>query len=173
MKHIVKIITFLLTICVVIRLFVGEPCYIPSESMESTLYAGDLIWVDKVTYGALLPNRFADIPLLNVFTWLKPLRIIDEQNNWKSRRNIGCRKPIVNDIIVFRNPQNRNILLTKRITNSVKRNGLTYYYVMGDNLNNSIDSRSFGEIPETVIMGKVNLVLFSTKDWRRLLKLIQ
>lgn len=160
-------------VCILFRLFIGEPCYIPSESMEPTLCTGDWVWVNKVSYGALLPNRLADIPLLNVFTWVGPLRVIDEKNNWKSRRIIGFNKPKENDIIVFRNPQNRNILLVKRVIRISKCNDEIYYYVMGDNRNNSVDSRSFGEIPESVVIGKIDRTLFSIKVWKRTLKKIE
>ena len=78
----IKIIVIVVFTCVLIRLFLGEPCYIPSESMEPTLCTGDWVWVDKASCGALLPDRFADIPLLNVFTWITFLREKDLKNNW-------------------------------------------------------------------------------------------
>lgn len=159
--------------CVCIRIFIGEPCYIPSESMEPTLYIGDWVWVDKVSYGALFPSRFSDIPLFNVFTWIKPLRIADEKNNWKNRRFIGFQKPEIRDVIVFRNPQNRNMLLVKRVLSKSVHNGMTFYYVMGDNRNNSLDSRFFGEIPDTFVIGRVNRILFSLKNKRRTFKTIE
>ena len=76
-----------LSICVIIRLLIGEPCYIPSGSMEPTLCVGDWVWVDKASYGALLPTRFSDVPLVNVFTWIQPrmfnpysvMRAIDDE----------------------------------------------------------------------------------------------
>lgn len=173
MNSIGKGFLFLLAICIGIRLFVGEPCYVPSESMGPTLRSGDWIWLDKVSYGALLPNRFADIPLLNAFTWITPLRVMDERIHWKSRRMAGFCKPQVHDVIVFRHPQNRNMLLVKRIVSVSERNGCLSYYVMGDNRENSIDSRVWGEIPDTVIVGKVNRILFSVKDWKRILKKVE
>lgn len=36
-----------------------------------------------------------------------------------------------------------------------------YYFVMGDNRNFSIDSRHFGPIPESAIIGEAKFVLFS------------
>ena len=169
MKYL-KIILLMIMICSLLRIFVGEPCYIPSESMESTLHVGDYVWVDKISYGALLPSRFADIPLLNVFTWFDCLRMADEKNHWKTKRLKGRNEPQVRDVVVFRNPQNRNILLVKRVIRKFNYNGISFYYVVGDNNDNSVDSRSFGEIPETAIVGKVNRVLFSTKERCRILK---
>lgn len=49
-----------------------------------------------------------------------------------------------------------------------------YYFMMGDNRNDSRDSRYFGFIPEEKIIGKVSNILFSYKDdyfqWNRLFK---
>ena len=45
-----------------------------------------------------------------------------------------------------------------------------YYFVLGDNRHNSIDSRAWGLIPENHIIGKASVVLFSTsKEKRRFL----
>jgi len=166
----IKIIVAIVFSCVVIRLLCGEPCYIPSESMEPTLCTGDWVWVDKASYGALLPERFADIPLLNVFTWISPLRKMDEKNNWRWGRMSGWREPQENDIVVFRSPENRNRLLVKRVVRIARRDGKNWYYVMGDNRNNSVDSRFFGEIPESLFVGRISWVLFSVKDKKRILK---
>lgn len=49
-----------------------------------------------------------------------------------------------------------------------------YYFMMGDNRMNTIDSRSWGFLPESYIVGKVQCILFSNKSnefqWNRLFK---
>lgn len=172
MKGIIGKALAILFCCILIRLFVGELCYISSDSMNPTLQTGDWVWLDKMSYGALLPNRFAEIPLFNVFTWLSSLRDIDKKNNWNYHRTIGFGKPKVGDIIVFRDKQKDDRLLVKRVTHKKEGNELCSYYVMGDNRTNSIDSRFYGEIPDYLIVGKVRLVLFSTKSWKRFFKLV-
>ena len=54
----------------------------PSGSMEPTLLCGDRLWINKLAYGGRFPSRWADIPLLNVFTWIRPLRLADEENHY-------------------------------------------------------------------------------------------
>jgi signal peptidase I len=58
--------------------------------------------------------------------------------------------PKKNDIIAFHDPRDGKILI-KRIT---KKNR-TAYFVLGDNKNSSTDSRVFGMIEKSAIVGKV------------------
>ena len=65
----------------------------PSGSIEPTLLCGDRLWINKLAYGGRFPSRWADIPLLNVFTWIRPLRLADEENHWEYRRLPGYSEP--------------------------------------------------------------------------------
>ena len=67
------------------------------------------------------PSRWADIPLLNVFTWIRPLRLADEENHWEYRRLPGYSEPKQGDIAVFNSPVDPQLLLVKRITRVVKK----------------------------------------------------
>ncbi|MHB8443452.1 MAG: nickel-type superoxide dismutase maturation protease [Patescibacteria group bacterium] len=59
--------------------------------------------------------------------------------------------PKVGDIVVIKTDKFNNILILKRISD-IKNNE---YYVLGDNLNDSFDSRKFGYIEKRHIIGKV------------------
>lgn len=53
---------------------------------------------------------------------------------------------------------------------------LNYYFMMGDNRKGTSDSRQWGFLPETNVIGKVQCILFSNKNkefqWDRLLKML-
>jgi signal peptidase I len=125
--------------------------------MESAIRTGLWLWIDKLTYGGRLPERWADIPLINAFTHIASLRITDAQNYWSYRRLPGFTKPKTGDIVVFNNTHNEETLLVKRITKIKQEDNLILYFLMGDNREKSNDSRTFGWVLERLIVGKVNL----------------
>ncbi len=86
---------------------------------------------------------------------------MDEQNDWGVRRFDGFRKFRRDDVILFHAKDNYKTILVKRIDHVVYKNGKTSYYVLGDNVENSFDSRHFGLIPESSIIGRAKYVLFS------------
>lgn len=199
-KKVIITMVIVLLAAVIIRIAVGEPCYIPSESMEPTILAGDWLWIDKLSYGGKLPERWADIPLINIFTNITSLRKADAKRDWGYHRLPGFKNPRKDDIIVFMNLENTETLLIKRVSqvlhkgdtiykkpkdsisaNIIYKEKLQYsekieeqrghigyyvlsqnhYYVLGDNYENSRDSRSFGYVPEQFLIGKVSRGIIS------------
>ncbi len=60
------IVFIVILIAFVIRLFAFEIYYIPSSSMENTLYEGDVVLVSKLHYGTVLPETPEEIPLFRI-----------------------------------------------------------------------------------------------------------
>jgi nickel-type superoxide dismutase maturation protease len=61
-------------------------------------------------------------------------------------------KPKIGDIIALKDPRDEKILI-KRITKIENKT----YFVMGDNMSDSTDSRQFGMIKRDQIIGKILL----------------
>jgi signal peptidase I len=163
-KHGLKTARLLLVViftAIFIRLFVGEPCYVASASMEPAILTGDWLWINKAVYGSRMPRRWADIPLINAFTHIARLRNADAISDWGYNRLSGYAQPQVGDIVVFNSPENEELLLIKRIAEIQQRGDTLFYCVRGDNAEQSHDSRFFGEIPEQLIVGKVNRTVIS------------
>jgi nickel-type superoxide dismutase maturation protease len=70
-----------------------------------------------------------------------------------NRMSYLFRHPQKNDVVALHDPRDGKILI-KRIT---KRSG-TKFFVKGDNKNSSTDSRVFGMIGKSAIVGKVWLL---------------
>jgi signal peptidase I len=54
-----QVVLFALAGALVVKLFVLGAVYVPSQSMEGTLRTGDYVLVNKLLYGARLPERLA------------------------------------------------------------------------------------------------------------------
>lgn len=152
---------------VLLRVFVGEVFMVDTPSMMPTIQPTEMFLVDKLSGGTALPRRWADIPILNVFTWIRPLRERDALRDWGQHQSHRFRAYRPGDIIVFQALDDSGVTLIKRIDHVVSDIDETYYYVLGDNRGNSTDSRSFGLVPESRVVGRALIVIFSwDKDAR-------
>ena len=145
----------------VVRVAICEVYLVDSPSMIPAIEPIEIYSVDKLSGGALMPRRFADIPVVNAFTWIKPLREMDERNDWGYHRFPGFRSFRKGDVILFHAKDDEKTVLVKRIVDMVEDKGTMYYYVLGDNRGNSTDSRHFGLIPDSLVIGRAKHVLLS------------
>lgn len=60
--------------------------------------------------------------------------------------------PQINDLVVAMHPDKKDLEIVKRISHITKEGE---FFLLGDNLNHSTDSRNFGAIPLKNIIGKV------------------
>jgi type IV secretory pathway protease TraF len=59
-----------------------------------------------------------------------------------------------NDIVIMHNKNSRRVMI-KRVVNQRIRNKKKEYYIVGDNAEESTDSRTFGWVEESLLIGKV------------------
>ncbi|MDH3693968.1 MAG: signal peptidase I [Gammaproteobacteria bacterium] len=178
------------------RTAVADWSYVPSGSMEPTLYEGDYVWIDKTYYGPSIPllnfrlGSFGKPDRGDIVTFVPP-----HTDDLFVKRVIGT----PGDKIRFQGP---NIFINDekldlRLSSKSKlpiigqetidkvehliqlsgnihlpRNNETIvvpdsrYFVMGDHRNNSADSRYWGFVEEDQIMGKVTHVAVSFSNRR-------
>jgi len=143
-----------LIIVVPIRAFVAQPFVVNGASMDSTFKDGEYLIVDEISY------RFAEPQRGDVVVFRYPL----DTKKYFIKRIIGLPGETVRvsgetvSVINAENP--KGFVIPEPYTHSQTIGNLTTtlhageYFVMGDNRVVSLDSRSWGALPEKDIIGK-------------------
>lgn len=172
LKEILSTSVYLLVVLLVTYLivnFVGQRTEVVGSSMESTLSDGDNLIVDKITYRFKDPERFDII----VF----PFQY--EKNTYYIKRIIGLPGETVridSDGIIYINGNElteyygREVIADPGIAKNEIELGRDEYFVMGDNRNNSTDSRepSVGNIHKKDILGRAWLRIWPLYEFELL-----
>ncbi|MEM1367884.1 MAG: signal peptidase I [Cyanobacteria bacterium P01_H01_bin.15] len=150
-----QIVVIALVIAVVLRMFIAEPRFIPSDSMLPTLETGDRLVVEKVSYRLHPPHR-GDIVVFST-----PELLIAQgydANQAFIKRTVGLPgdRIAVTDGVVLVNgePLRENYILEPPFYNLptiLVPDG--QLFVMGDNRNNSNDSHIWGYLPLQQVIG--------------------
>ncbi len=187
-KEYVKTIVYVFVLAFVIRQFVIQAFRIPSGSMEDTLLVGDFLLVNKFIYGASSPDHipFTSVELphfrLPGFREARPGDIVvfrSPRNPYKDfiKRVIaieGQTVEIKDKVVHVNGKRISNPPKSKRLdprtfpTGFGNRDNLGpvkvppgMLFVMGDNRDNSYDSRYWGWLPQENIKGKALIIYFS------------
>jgi signal peptidase I len=164
-----------LVIALFVRSFVVQAFKIPSSSMEPTLLVGDHILVNKFMYGIRIPMIGK-----KVFSFSKPRRgdvivfiFPNDRSKDYIKRVIGLpgekveireRKIYINDRLI-EDPWGKYLPPDHLIDFGPKVVLPDSLFVMGDNRNNSEDSRYWGYVPLDDVLGKA-FVMYWSWDWR-------
>ncbi len=139
-----------------IRIFIAEPRYIPSDSMLPTLLQGDRLVVEKVSYYFKHPVR-GDIVVFQPPTQLQMQGYDPNQAFIKRIIALGGETVAVQNGVVYINneaiPEDYIAQLPQYNLPTIQVPEGTVF-VMGDNRNNSNDSHIWGFLPEKNIIGR-------------------
>jgi len=166
-----------LAVALVIKGFLLQAFYIPSESMVETLHVDDRVLVNKLSY------RFGDIERGDVVVFERPPGAGGDIDDFIKRVIAlpGETITLVNgqvfiDGVLLDEPYvdgvqtmpSTNAIISRGCTNTPGPDRCTladgWYFVMGDNRNSSVDSRSFGPIDEDTVVGRAFLKVWPLGD---------
>jgi len=150
-----------LAIVIPIRVFVAQPFIVSGASMEPTFHNGEYLIVDQVTYRLEEPMRGDVI----IFKYPK------DPSKYFIKRLIGMPGDTVsiegNVITIYNLEYPEGIVIPEPYvlqmspdTSVTEVLGDGEYFVMGDNRDNSSDSRMWGVLQQNLIVGRAFLRLF-------------
>ena len=141
-----------IVVVLLIKHFIVTPIRVNQSSMNNTLYDKDIMILDKISY------RFKDIKRFDIV-------VIKREKEYLIKRVIGLPGDMVeykdNKLYINEKIVEENFL--HKDTSDYKLDSVipdNYYFVVGDNRSNSLDSRVFGLIKKDEILGKTSFVIF-------------
>jgi signal peptidase I len=189
LRELPVLIAIALVLAILIKAFVVQAFYIPSESMEPTLEIGDRVLVNKVVYEIGDVHRFDIIvfsnphpvegssrgPIGAFFHWLgEGLGLARPANEDYIKRVIGLPGETV-EIRDHTVHVNGKPLDEPYLTAEARASMLDYgpvevpvdsYFVLGDNRGHSGDSRfGLGFIPVNKVVGKAFVIVWPPSDF--------
>lgn len=155
------------------RIFVGEASVVPTASMEGTILVGDHLFMDKLLYGPEIPLVHWRLPVLKtihrgdiiVFRYPKN---VSETFLKRVTALGGDRLEIKNGVLYVNSQpvQEPYAVHHAPVHNPLESWGPTVVpegklFVMGDNRDNSSDSRDWGFVPLSNVIGEPMFVYWS------------
>jgi len=164
---------FLAAIVLGVRIFVGEASVVPTASMEGTILVGDHLFMDKLLYGPEIPLVHWRLPAVKtihrgdiiVFRYPK-----DPSETFLKRVTaMGGDRLEIRDGVLYVNsqPVHEPYAVHHAPVHSPEESwGPTVVpegklFVMGDNRDNSSDSRDWGFVPVSNVIGEPLFVYWS------------
>lgn len=175
----VRWFTSLLILVLFIRTFVGEATVVPSGSMEQTILVGDHVFLNKLVYGPPLPFTRVRLPGLRDVQRrdIVAFRFPPDPSQMFVKRVIALPGEMVEirSGVVFVDGRKLDEPYLVRDNHRLRDNfgpvlvPADRFFVLGDNRDNSADSRFWGFVPRENIVGKPSLIYWSyeapTESW--------
>lgn len=153
-KNIKEILSYIIIIIVVllIKQFIVTPIRVNGSSMNNTLKDKDIMILDKISYRFSNINRF-DIVVVKYDKERLIKRVIGlpgDKIEYKDNTLYVNGKKVKEE---FKHKKTDDYILNEEIPDN-------YYFVVGDNRGNSLDSRIIGLVKKENILGKTSLIIF-------------
>lgn len=156
-----------------LRTFVAEISVVPTGSMEGTILVGDHLFLDKLLYGPEIPLTNWHLPAVktvhrgDIIVFRYPLN--PEETFLKRVAAVGGDRLEIRDGVVYINsrPVNEPYAVHRRPLYAAQEQMRPMViprgklFVMGDNRDNSSDSREWGLVPMENVIGEPMLVYWS------------
>jgi len=152
--EVIKVVIISLAVIIPVRYFLIQPFYVKGASMEPSFYDHEYLIIDEITYRFRKPERG------EIIVFLSPIN-----RDHYLKRVIGLpgeRIRVENNKVIVYNVEypegavvEENYLGESTPGSSNYTLGNGQYFVMGDNRDASFDSRRFGPIDDSVIIGRV------------------
>jgi signal peptidase I len=172
-------IAWAVVITLLLRTFVIQAFRIPSESMTDTLLVGDFLFVSKLDYGAKVPFTRLRLPGLHaprrgeviVFQWPDdPSKDFIKRCIATGGQTVEVRhKQVYVDGVLQHEPYAKHTTDVEDPAGYTPRDNYQpptvppgELFMMGDNRDNSNDSRFWGTVPLDLVKGRALFVYFST-----------
>lgn len=165
LTEVVRFSIIAILIVIPIRMFIAQPFIVSGASMDETFHTGEYLIVDQVSYYFEKPGR-GDVV---IFKYPK------DPSKYFIKRVIGLPGDSITidgSTVTIKNATNPNgfVIDEPYIKSMHGSNSLTEtlgdreYFVMGDNRDQSSDSRSWGVLQEERIIGRAFLRLFPPNE---------
>jgi signal peptidase I len=180
----IKAILWAVVLALIVKTSVVEAYKVPSGSMENTIFAGDFLICNKFVYGAQIPLTDWRLP---AFDEIEPGDVVvfryppNPDTNYIKRCIATPGQVIeIKDKVIYINgvisTESVNVKFTREIIPR-KADGSAspdnfgpyripenYYFMMGDNRDNSFDSRFWGPVHRDLILGEAMIIHWSWAD---------
>jgi signal peptidase I len=182
-REYVESVVIAVLLALLVRTFFLQAFKIPTGSMRPTLVEGDRILVDKVTYGVRVPFTAVRLPRIRPPQRgdLVVFRSIDDPHRDFIKRlvAVGGDTVEIRDLKLWVNgrplndpPVFRQMVYYNRGSFAQAGQPIKvppgYYFCLGDNSSRSRDSRYWGFLPESKIIGRAFVIYWPPKRIRAL-----
>ena len=159
--ELIKIVVISLVIIIPIRYFLIQPFYVKGASMEPNFHDHEYLIIDEISYRFKDPGR-GDIivfryPVNPQEYFIKRIVALPGEKVQIKEGQVTIYDNVSLDGKVLDESYLSDEIKTYSLSDKIVNLGEGEYFVLGDNRNSSKDSRSFGNVNESFIIGKVLL----------------